>query len=421
MRGTVWRRDSGEWEFRFEAGEDPLTGRRKRVTKSGFRTKRDALQEMRRAIASHEAGRSVGRDRRSVRSFLEEWHASVQHSLRPTTWASYRHYLTGYVYPIIGDTALQDLSAVRLNLLYSHLLEQGRVKRSGGLAPKTVRNLHVMLHRALKDAVRWDLVPRNAAEDASPPRVSRKRPTIWTPAQLGEFVDHVQGDRFYALWLLVVTTGVRRGELAGISRDDVDLARGTVTPGRTRVVVDGHAQDSETKTQAGERVLALDPVTWEALRGYTEFWGQERELLGQATRLLFVWPNGQPIHPDTITALFHKHCEAAGLPRIRLHDVRHSYASAALKANVSPKVISERLGHSAVAFTMQTYTHLIPGMDKDAADAVAELILGSAAKRDGRIFGRMGALESPLRSEEPADSSDNRRSAGPSIGSGGRI
>jgi hypothetical protein len=124
---------------------------------------------MRREIAAHEAGRSVRRDRRTVESFLREWHAAVEHTLRATTWATYRNYLKGYVYPIIGDTPLQDLSSMRLNLLYAHLLATGRIKRPGGLAPKTVRNLHVVLHRALSDAVRWDLLPRNVAEDASPP------------------------------------------------------------------------------------------------------------------------------------------------------------------------------------------------------------------------------------------------------------
>jgi hypothetical protein len=119
----------------------------------------------------------------------------------------------------------------------------------------------------------------------------------------------------------------------------------------------------------------VDPDTCQALDDYLVTWEEEGYLLGQERRLLFVWPNGSPLHPDTITDLFHKHCGAAGLPRIRLHDVRHSYATAALKAGVSPKVISERLGHSTVAFTLQTYTHVIPGMDELAADTGAKLIL----------------------------------------------
>lgn len=146
--------------------------------------------------------------------FLNEWHASVRPGLRPTTWVNYRDYIDAYVIPIIGGTRLQDLTPIRLNLLYSHLLTQGRIRRSGGLAPKTVQNVHRLLHRALGDAVKWDMIPRNVAEDAEAPRVGRSRPRVWSPEELRAFVNHVRGDRFFALWLLVVTTGFRRGELA---------------------------------------------------------------------------------------------------------------------------------------------------------------------------------------------------------------
>lgn len=152
-----------------------------------------------------------------------------------------------------------------------------------------------------------------------------------------------------------------------------------------------HAQESETKTRARVRSLALDPETRTALLDYVQTWDRERALLGQDTQLLFVWPSGQPLHPDTITALFHKHREAAGLPRIRLHDVRHSYATAALAAGVSPKVISERLGHATAAFTLQVYSHVIPGMDEEAATSVAALMLSAGDTEphaNGRTFGR---------------------------------
>ena len=146
------------------------------------------------------------------------------------------------------------------------------------------------------------------------------------------------------MWLLVTTTGFRRGELAGLQVGDIDFTHGRVSPSAPRVVVAGRAEESETKTRAGVRWLALDPQTLLALSEYVGQWTEERRLLGQRSPLLFVWPSGQPLHPDTITALFHKHCAEADLPRIRLHDVRHSYATAALKAGISPKVISERLG-----------------------------------------------------------------------------
>ena len=261
MSGNVSRRGTGGWEYRFDIAPDALTGKRRRFTKSGFATKREATQAMNKAVAAHDQGRSVKPSRRTVESYVNEWHLAIKGALRPSTWVNYRNYLDAYVIPVIGQTALQDLTAVRLNLLYTHLLERGRVKRPGGLSPKTVQNVHRMLHRALRDAVKWDQLPRNFAEDAEPPRASRPRPTVWTPEQLGAFVRHVREDRFYALWLLVATTGLRRGELAGLQRGDIDFRTRTVSPRTPRVVVAGHAVESEAKTPSGIRNLALDPDT----------------------------------------------------------------------------------------------------------------------------------------------------------------
>lgn len=382
MRGTVRRRDNGDYEYRFEAGKDPLTGRRRRFGRSGFKTERDAYRAMRESIRLHEAGRTVRSSARTVEQFLAEWHAAIKPTVRATTWASYGNYINLYVLPIIGATKLQDLTPLRLNLMYGHLLEQGKRRGDGGLAAKTVVNIHRMLHRALKDAVRWDMAVRNAAEDATPPQYRRPTLTVWSPEQMRAFVSHVRDDRFFALWMLAATTGMRRGELAGLLSTDIDFDHGRLSPSGPRVSVDGKVQQSDTKTDAGHRVMALDPQTLRALKEYVAVWSEERYLLGQDSKLLFVWPDGRPLHPDTLNALFYKHLAAAGLPRIRLHDVRHSYATAALKSGVSPKIISERLGHTNVAFTLQTYTHVIPGMDQAAADTIADLILGPSRADD---------------------------------------
>jgi integrase len=265
------------------------------------------------------------------------------------------------------------------------VLDHGRVRGQGGLSPKTILNVHRTLHRALRDAVRWDLLPRNVAEDAQPPHAGRAKMRVWEPEQIRRFVDEVRGDRFYAMWLLAATTGMRRGELAGLRASDVDFRHGRVNPSAPRVSVDGQVRESETKTQAGNRSMALDPTTLAALREYVSTWREERRLLGQGGRLLFVWPDGTPLHPDTMTGLFRKHMAAAGLPAIRLHDLRHSYATAALKSGVSPKIVSERLGHTNVAFTMQTYMHIIPGMDEQVANEVAALILGTDRADEPRL------------------------------------
>ena len=178
-------------------------------------------------------------------------------------------------------------------------MDRGRVRGEGGLAPKTIVNVHRMMHRALRDGVRWDMTPRNAAEDAQPPRAGRPRMTVWAPEEMGRFVDQVRGDRFYALWLLAATTGMRRGELAGLLSTDVDFKHARVMPTSPRVSVDDQVRESETKTEAGIRVMALDPVTLQALRAYVEVWAEERRLLGQPRKLLFEAPHRRGTAQDS--------------------------------------------------------------------------------------------------------------------------
>jgi integrase len=252
---------------------------------------------------------------------------------------------------VLGELKLQGLTPVQLNLFYAHLLENGRRRGGGGLSPKTVRNIHVILHRALKDAVRWGYLPRNIADAVDPPVGRSAERHVWTPDQLGAFLEHVRTDRLYALWLLVATTGMRRGELAGLRWVDINFANARVSPQRPRVVVDYAVQVSEPKTAKGRRALALDPATLTVLRELQARQAEEKAVIGAGYRdsgLVFTWPDGAPIHPDLITRWFEQHSRAAGLPKIRLHDVRHSYASAALAAGVPAKVVSERLGHATV-------------------------------------------------------------------------
>jgi integrase len=153
------------------------------------------------------------------------------------------------------------------------------------------------------------------------------------------------------------------------------------------VVNDGQVLVSGPKTVSGARSVALDPVTLDALRAHVRRWDSEREDVGHTTELLFCWPDGRLIHPDSVTDWFQRYAREAGLPVIRLHDVRHSYASAALASGVNPKVVSERLGHSSVAFTLRVYSHVLPGLDKRAADVMAGLILGTGARKSARKRG----------------------------------
>jgi integrase len=229
-------------------------------------------------------------------------------------------------------------------------------------------------------------VVRNVADAVDPPKGRSPEMQVWTPVQLRAFLTHGRIDRLYAVWLLVATTGMRRGELAGLRWVDVDLDAGRASPRRPRVVVNYAVEASEPKTAKGRRSVALDAVTVAALRDHQERQAEDRAVVGplwQDSGLVFTRPDGAPIHPDLISDWFGRLAREAGLPKIRLHDVRHSYASAALAAGIPAKVVSERLGHATIQITLDTYSHVLPGLDAQAAETVARLILGDGSAPDG--------------------------------------
>lgn len=247
------------------------------------------------------------------------------------------------------------------------------------LAPKTVVNTHRMLHRAWEDFTKWNWAKRNVVNDAHPPRIPRAGRKVWTVQQLQTFLQFVRRDRFFALWVLETTSGMRRSELAGARRELLDLDAGIIAIGPTRVVVNGKVVESDGKTENAQHLLALDPFTLAALTAHVEMLDAERKDFGPDYHdlgWLFCWENGKPPHPDTITRRFKRLAEAAGLPVIDLHDIRHSYATAGRNAKIDWKALSKRIGHADVAFTMKQYVQTDLEADREVANTLADLILG---------------------------------------------
>jgi integrase len=413
MRGSVRKRGS-TYSYWLDVGPDPVTGKRRQRTKGGFRTKRECQAALNEAISALRSGMLVQPSRRTVASFLvEEWLPAVRMAgLRDSTWASYRMNVEKHLVPGLGAIELQRLGPAQLNALYRELLTKGRRNAAGGLAPKTVFYIHSILHRALRDAVRWGYVVRNVADAADPPKAKTPEMRVWNPAQLRAFLEHVRGDRLYAAWLLAATTGMRRGEILGLRWSDLDLDSGRVAVRRPRILVDYQVQVSEPKTAKGRRSLALDPVTVAALRAHRVRQAEEKLAVGGRYRdseLVFTGPDGTAVHPERFSDWFRQHVRAAGLPKIRLHDVRHSYATAALAAGVPAKVVSERLGHANIAITMDTYSHVLPGLDEQAAGQVARLILDAGDPVPGMLREQTVSIRPPS-ANQPA--CQDRKGAG---------
>jgi integrase len=250
-----------------------------------------------------------------------------------------------------------------------------------GLSPRTVAYVHTILHRAFKDAVRWGRLARNPADAADPPRGSHAAEIqAWDAATLRGFLGRSrdEDDSCYALWVLLATTGLRRGEALGLRWGDVDLDTGRVRIVQTVIQIRGTVSMGEPKTDRGRRAITIDEGTVAALRTHRRVTNEQRLLVGSDfidNDLIFRLPSGEPLHPDAVSATFERQVRRYGLPRLTLHGLRHTWATLALESGVHPRVVQERLGHSTIAITLGIYSHVSPTLDSDAARTVAALML----------------------------------------------
>jgi integrase len=374
-RGSVRKRGS-TWTVVLDVGADPVTGNRRQKSKGGFRTRKAAEAALRELSTSVDAGRFVERSTKTVGEYLDEWIEVVRPRLRPTTWNSYRQSVA-HIKGRIGAVPLQSLAPLEVENLYKQLLAtRGRNGRL--LNPKTVRGIHVVLRKALADAERLGLVVRNSAAAAKPPVPPKYEHTTWTAEQLAQFLDSIEGERLAAAFVLLATTGMRRGEALGLRWGDVDLAAGRLSIVQTITTVRDKMVMSPPKTARSRRSVSLDPVTVAALREHRRRQNEERLRAGEAWfgigDLVFTNEVGEPVHPSALSRLFVSSVRRSRLPMIRLHDLRHTYATVALAAGVHPKIVSERLGHATIAVTLDLYSHVTPAIDADAAALVASKI-----------------------------------------------
>lgn len=353
-------------------------GRRQQKWHGGFATRREAEVERAKIVNDLHAGGYVAPDRLTLAEWVREsWLPMTKTRVKPSTYDSYRSNMETHVLPALGGRALQQLTAPMLNTLYADLLSRGGDR--GALAAKTVRYIHAIIHKALSDAVDAGILGANVAERAKPPRPNRGRiRTIecWEPEELAAFLESVKGTRLEPAWRLAAMTGMRRGEVLGLRWRDVDLDQSRIAVRNAIVSVAYEILESSPKSHQA-RVVNLDPATTAMLRRHRERQMGERDELEDEydeRDLVICAEDGSPIHPQSFSQAFDRAVARAGLRKIRLHDLRHTHATIAVKAGVPVKVISERLGHESPAFTLKQYAHVVPGMQAEAAELIAAAV-----------------------------------------------
>ena len=353
-----------------------LVARRQIVLPERYGTKREAQTRLTTELGAAITGNFTEPAKLTVAEFLEkDWLPTIKGTIKETSEVAYRVHVKQRLVPELGKILLQKLPRRDIDLMIARLqTEPG--PRGKPLSPASCVAVKSCLKRALGSAVQWSLIQRNPALGGQKIKVRRPQIATWTREELSLFLSLQDGSRLYPLWRTLAATGMRRGEALGLRLEDLDLDAGRVSIRRSRSQAGYKVVEQDTKTGKG-RVVALDAETVAALRQQMQQQLDDADKWGaawQASGHVFTRENGEPWQPDRITKLFDQAVKAAGVKRIRLHDLRHTHATLMLQANVHPKVVSERLGHTQIATTLDLYSHAIPALQESAAEVFASLL-----------------------------------------------
>lgn len=352
--GTIYQRPDGLWvaQITLPNGKKKTKySKTQKVVKDWLLTQRKALEE----------GNWVENDKVAFSVFLDRYYSDVAlHTLRPKTIESYEYIIRMHIKPEIGNIKLNALRPDHLQKLYSLKLNQG-------LSNRTVQYIHAIIHKSLHHAMKWGLVNRNIADLVDPPRINRKTPQTLNIEQIKQLLEVLKDDRLYALYTIAVGCGLREGELLGLYWEDVDFLSSNIHIQRAVQQLKGKGLIiTEPKSEKSKRNVAMPGFVFNAL------WDL-KEKSGKLSGLVFPTSNNTPISPRNLVRHYKSALVKAKLPDLPFHSLRHSFATIQLMAGTNPKIVQEALGHSQISLTLDTYSHVIPSLQKEAAEKMNEL------------------------------------------------
>jgi integrase len=380
MKGHIRERSPGHWAIVIDSRD--AAGARKRRWHSFVGTKRQAQVECARLISELQKGTHIDTTRMTVAAFLERWLEHMQGQVSPRSLERYTELCGKNLAPLLGALSLAKLQPAHISQAYAKALTSGRRDGKGGLSARTVTHMHRVLREALQQGVRWQMLARNPADAVKPPKVERQQMSVLDTDATAELIEAARPYRIFVPILLGVLCGLRRGEIAALRWRSVDLDAGQLAVVASIEETKHGCREKETKSGRARNV-ALPAMLVEELRRHRVKQAQELLQVGvglTGDSYVVAQADGSPLQPNSLTHAFADFIAERGLRRIRLHDLRHSHATHMLAAGVHPKVASERLGHSKVGITLDLYSHVLPGMQAEAA-ALVDTALQSALQR----------------------------------------
>ena len=369
--GNIRKRKDGRWEGRYTAGRDPVTG--KQIFKNVLgKTQAEVKEKLQKALAQAGKIDFTKTGKYTVTMWMDEWFENVAKiKVRPSSHQTYRGYIDHHITPNIGNITLEKLTTMDLQKLYRKLLNKGRVDRveakqqPKGLSAKTVRNINQVISSAMDFAVAQKIIPENPCKAAALPKVEHKEMKTIPVEQLQTFLQEAKATGVYEMYYIELATGLRRGELLGLKWADIDWKNGIIKVRRQIARVDGQIVEAPLKTKNSYRAVTISQPAIEVLKQQKEKTNDE---------YVFPSPNGGPISPDSVNNMLKRVLARAGIPKVRFHDLRHTFATIALQNGVDIKTVSGMLGHFSAGFTLDTYAHVTTAAQKEAADTMGNVL-----------------------------------------------
>lgn len=369
MRGHIKKRAKDSWSIVIDLGRD-AAGKRKQKWHTVRGTKKEAQAELSRLLNEINTGEYVEPSRMLVSDYLKRWLKDyAEPNVSPKTSERYAQIIHGNIIPALGQYQISKLKPLHIQSFYTDCLTSGRKDRKGGLSAQTVVHFHRLLRKAFLQAVKWQLLARNPVDAVEPPRPQRKEMEVVDEKETAQLLEKLAGSHLFVPVLMAVTTGLRRGEILALCWKDVNLEEGRITVNQSLEQTKAGLRFKSPKTERSRRQVPLPGVTIDIVRDHKRKQNEERLRLGpvyQNNDLVFPRPDGSPMPPDLLSTNFAAFIRRSGLKHIRFHDLRHSHATQLLLQGVHPKIVSERLGHSNIGITLDTYSHVLPGMQEDA-------------------------------------------------------
>lgn len=355
------------------------SGKRKQKWVSGFATEKEAKKALAQKLVEINAGTYIEPNKESIKDFMEWWMTSKKSKLRPGTVRAYNWLINTHIIPGIGHIQLSKLKPQQLESFYDQLLDNG-------LAPRSIKAAHNIIHSMLKKAQTFEIVSRNVAQLVETPKTSKPKMNVWEADHVMRFLETASQSRNYIVYVLALTTGMRMGELLALRWKNVnyngDKANISVTETFSKSDHGYEFQDPKTKTS--NRLIALPKDVTELLKAHRKEQLKEKLKNGHLYEdqdLIIATKIGTPVYPRNLSRQWYNLLEKANVPAIRFHDLRHTHATLMLKQGIHVKIVSERLGHSNISVTLDTYSHVLPHMQEEAADAIGSLLFDKKSSK----------------------------------------